>query len=389
MWVWVWVPVSAVAAEGEEPTASVAQEATPRAPAPSPSPSPSVAPRAALDPFAPTASTLASPGTSSRKPFAVAVSIDHSVGSGTFVSSTWAYVGAKLTVSPSYAFAFRGVNLVGSANATGAYEYTPPNNLTGRRYDWGDIGLHLSAPSFFTEEKLTGIALSANLAATLPIALQSRWANVITSFSGGLSLSRTLGPFTLGGRVGASKTFYSSLERRLPDWLANRRDAQDKTDDRAVQVADKDPSAEALLFICRSDPNGCLISGGGMDGVPPLWALSGGVGARYAPREKLSFAASFSLGKTFKYVVGVGPLSTRAVDSNGTPVADAQGQSDLMVGSLGASYRLTDAIAVSLQMATIQAPLTADGRALRFPFFAFRNLEDSYTSYSLSFAGSY
>ncbi|HZA13973.1 MAG TPA: hypothetical protein VE618_05740, partial [Myxococcaceae bacterium] len=164
---------------------------------------------------------------------------------------------------------------------------------------------------------------------------------------------------------------YSSLERRLPDWLASGRDAQDN-----------------LLFVCRSNPSGCLISGG-TDGVPPLWALSGAVSARYQLTEKVSLSAGFGLGKTFKHVVGVDEFSTQAVYSNGQPVADAQGQSDRMIGTLGASYQLTDAISVSLAMGTAQAPLTADGKALRFPFFAFNNIEDSLTSYSLSFAGSY
>jgi hypothetical protein len=70
-------------------------------------------------------------------------------------------------------------------------------------------------------------------------------------------------------------------------------------------------------------------------------------------------------------------------------VADAQGQTDRMVGAIGASYRLTEAISVSLAVGTIQPPRTADGKAFRFPFFAFRNIEDSLTSYSLAFLGTY
>jgi hypothetical protein len=372
--VWAVVPASARAGESEELAAGASPEATATAPAASVDSSTRVAEWAAA-PLTPDPLIAPSADASSGKPLKIGVSVDHSVGSGTFVRSNYAYVAARLSVSPSYAFALRGVKLSASANLIGSYEYTPPDNLAGRHYGWDDIRLGLSAPSFFTEERLTGIAFDANLAATLPISLESRWANVITGVSGGLSLSRKIGKFTLGGRVGASKTLYSSLERRLPPLMANRRDALGN-----------------LLFLCssiNSNPSGCVIPESGTDGVPSLFAFSGGVNARYAPMEKLSFSAGFNMGKTFKYVVGVDDLSTRAVYSNGTPVADAQGQSDQMIGSLGASYQLTDAISVSLEMGTIQPPLTADGRALRFPFFAFLSVENSLTRYSLSFAGSY
>jgi hypothetical protein len=368
--VWAVVPTSPRAGESEELVAGVSPEATAAASAASVDSSPRIAEWPGA-PLTPDPRISGSADASSRKPLKVGVGIDHSVGTGTFVRSNLAYVVAKLTVSPSYAFVLRGVKLSASANLTGSYEYTPPDNPAGRHYGWDDIRLGLSAPSFFTEERLTGIAFDANLAATLPISLESRWANVITGVSGALSLSRKIGKFTLGGRVGASKTLYSGLEHRLPDWMAKRRDALGN-----------------LLFLCRSNPSTCLLSVG-VDASPSLFAFSGGVNARYAPTEKLSFSAGFNMGKTFKYVVGVDDFSTRAVYSNGTPVADAQGQSDRMIGSLGASYQLTDAISASLEMGTLQAPLTADGRALRFPFFAFRNVEDSLTNYSLTFAGSY
>jgi hypothetical protein len=353
------LPIAAHAADAddaEEPIASAGADRVANPPA-------SFAPRPS-DPLAPADS-------SSRKPFKIGVGIDHSIGSGTFAASRYALVAAKLTVSPSYAFAFRGVELSASANVTGSYEYTPPDNPTGRRYDWADIGLNLSAPSFFIDERLTRIAVSANVGATLPISLASRWSNVITAFSGGLSLSRTIGKFTLDGTVGAKKPLYSSLGLRLPLWLVQQ------TNRTACMGA-----AGGQL------PSACLAAVG-TDGVPPLWALSGAISARYQLEEKVSLSAGFGLGKTFKHVVGVDEFSTQAVYSNGQPVADAQGQSDRMIGTLGASYQLTDAISVSLAMGTVQAPLTADGKALRFPFFAFRNVEDSYTSYSLSFAGSY
>ncbi|HZA51250.1 MAG TPA: hypothetical protein VE549_10945, partial [Myxococcaceae bacterium] len=300
------MPLAAHGADSEEAIASASAEGLAPPPA-------SLAPRPS-DPLSPTSPTLAPADSSSRKPFKIGVGIDHSIGSGTLAADIYAIVAAKLTVSPSYAFAFRGVELSASANVTGSYEYTPPNNSTNRPYDWADIGLNLSAPSFFTDEKLTGIAVGANVGATLPISLASQFWNVITAFSGGLSLSRTIGKFTLDGRVGASKPLYSSLGPRLPPWLVQQ------TNRTACMGA-----AGGQL------PSACLAALG-TDGVPPLWALSGAVGARYQLKEKVSLSAGFGLGKTFKHVVGVDEFSTQAVYSNGLRVADAQGQSDRMIG---------------------------------------------------------
>ena len=319
-------------------------------------------------PTARTGEGIAAPALSS-KPFRVAVTLDHSVGSGTFVKDYYAYVAARIGITPSYAFQLSGVKLLASGRISGSYEYTPPDNPTGRRLSWDDVGLDLSAPRFFVDEKRTGIALSADVGATIPISLQSIWSSAITGLSGGVSGSRRWGKLTLLGRLGASKTLFASLDRRVPQGLAGQRDAQDHA-----------------LYICRSDPHGCLIAA---DRVPPLWSMGGGLNAAYAPTGKLEFSIAWGLGKTFQYPVAVDELSTRAVYSDGTPVARAQGQSDRMVGAFGARYRLTEAISASLEVGTIQPPLTADGKAVRFPFFAFRNVEDSFTSYSLAFSGAY
>jgi hypothetical protein len=309
---------------------------------------------------------------SSRR-FRIRVTLDHSIGSGTFVAGRYAYVAAKIGISPRYSFELKGVKLRASARISSSFEYTPPDNTAGRRFSWEDIDLELSAPAFFVDEKLTGISFSANVGATLPISLQSRWANVITGLSGRVSASRAIGKFTVTGRFGASKTLYSSYDIRLSDSQAGSRDAQDHA-----------------LYLCRSNPNGCLLAASPVtERVPPLWSMSGVLIGDYVPVDKLSFSIGWGLGKTYKVPVGVDDLSTRAVYSDGTAVADAQGQSDRMIGTFGASYRLTEVISVSFEVGTIQPPRTADGKAFRFPFFAFRNIEDSFTSYSLAFSGTY
>jgi hypothetical protein len=366
------VPAAAFA-EGEDPAPDdVPEEApAPRADAPvvTPASATTPAPVAAIAPAAPTATlAAATEKKADRKPFRVGLSLGNSMGSGTFTGESYfAYVASSLTVSPSYAFEVGGVKLGASANASANYEYTQPNNSLGRHFNWGDVGLGLAAANLYKNE-LTGISISPNVGLTLPTSRESWWRGSITTLSGGLGIGRQFGKLNLGGRLGASKTFYSEVTQTLSDRQRSRRD-----------------DLENQIFICRSDQQSC-----GLRGVPSLWALSGGVNASYQVLEKLGLSIGLNLSKRYAYAVADGPdeFTSRGIDSNGNPVATHAGTADTMMGSLGVSYKVTDAISASFGMATGQTPKTADGKRFRFPWYS-PYYTGGYTSYSLSLSTSF
>lgn len=337
----------------------------------SPAPEPATAEAA---PAAPPATVTRMPGsTLTDEPsfagsgFRVGVTLDHSVGQGTFENAEYfASVGGALVISPSYGFKLRGVSLGASANMSASYEYTPPDNPTGRHWGYSDIGLGLSAPAVFTD-KFTGISLTPSIGASLPISIESRWRGVISSLSARLSASRAFGKFHVGGSFGASKTLLAELTRTISDGERSRRD-----------------DAQNLIFVCRNDTFNC-----GLAGVPTAWAMSGGVSGSYSPIDKLGISVGLNLSKGLKYGMPIDEYSSKAIDSNGNLVVTGQGMSDMMVGSIGVSYQLTDAIGASLSMGTAQPPKSADNQRFRFPFYAFEGQELSHTSYSFALSGTY
>lgn len=295
------------------------------------------------------------------------VSLDHSVGQGTFENAQhYAFVGGSLVLAPSYGFSVAGVKLGATANASLSYEYTPPDNSTGRRYDWSDIRLGLSAPAIWKDEKFTGIVLSPRIGLSLPISQASLFRGTLTSLSGGLGLGRSFGRFNLGATVGVGRTFYGEVTRNITEAESKRRDNQ-----------------QNAIFLCRTDAATC-----GLGGVPTLWSLSGGLHASYSPIDRLSFGIGLNMSKGFKYHQGVDEFSSKAQSSTG-PVVRAQGTADNMVGSISASYQLTDALGISAGMGTAQPPRTADNRRFRFPFYAFEGQESGYTSYSVALSAAF
>ncbi len=303
-----------------------------------------------------------------EKPFRVGLSLGNSMGSGTVTGDPYfAYVGSSLSVAPSYSFELGGVKLNASGNLSGSYEFTNPNNSLGRHWNYSDIGLGLSAGNLY-KDKLTGITVSPSLGATIPIGLDSLFRGTITSLSGGVGLGRQFGKFNLGGRIGASKTFYGEITQTLSDRQRSRRD-----------------DMENLIFLCRTAESEC-----GLRGVPSLWALSGGLNASYQVLPKLGLSMGINMSKRWAYAVsdGLDEYSSRAVDSNGNRIVREQGQMDTMMGSFGVSYRITDTVAASFGYAVAQAPKSADNKSFRIPWYS-PYYTGGYTSYSLGLSTSF
>lgn len=371
--------LAAVLALGLVPALALADEAPPAgagatAAAPTSAPAAvasSPAPAASLAPAAPTASLAATDDAKKKKAsgFRMGVGIDHSLSHATFTKRTEnsQLVGA-VSLAPSYGFELAGINLAASANGSFSYEYTVPNGMTDRRWNYGDIALGLSAPAIFKDDKLTGIAVSPRIGFTLPISLGSWNRGTITNGSLGLGLSRAFGKVNVGASVGASKGFYKEVTRNITEEELNKRDAQGNA-----------------IYFCRTDSDNC-----GLRGIPRLWSLSGGVNVGYSPIERLSLGMGLNLSTGYAYEMPVDDeYASQKLDENGNSVIRKTGRGDNMVGVLSASYQLTDTIGLSFSMGTGQPPLSADNKRLRFPFFSNENAEDGATNYSLALSGGF
>ncbi|MGA9523173.1 MAG: hypothetical protein WBV82_17025 [Myxococcaceae bacterium] len=309
-----------------------------------------------------------------RGGFLYGASLIHSVGQGTlegFVDPGNAEmltdVGAALRMSAIYGFEVGGVRLSSTAMGNLSMEYSLPDNAAARRFSWGDIRLGLSAPGVFTE-KITGISLTPSVNLIVPISLASRWQNMITSTSVGVTAFRSFGSQVVATvSVSASRGWFAGP----PGPSLNR--AHDIVDQQQNQ-----------LFLCRTDDLHCV------GGLQNLYSLSAIASVSYRPTEKLSLGIGFGLAKRVKPGLPTDDeFASTKLDQNGERVVAGQGETDLMSGSIEASYALTENFAVSFDMSTEQSPKTNDNKSFAFPFFAFGRQENSATSYSLSLSAQY
>jgi hypothetical protein len=234
--------------------------------------------------------------------------------------------------------------------------------------DWSDIRLGLGAPALYTES-FTGIVVSPRIGASIPISLRSRQAGTITNLSAGVGLSRQFGMIGLEYSFGAGRGIHAQPGSYISSANADTRDAQGN-----------------LVYVCRTDADYC-----GVGGNNTAWSLSNGLSVNVTPLEKLSFAAGLTVVNAYKYPVAyeVDEFTPKAVDSNGNPVArPGAGRSDKLTASIGASYSLTDQLAVSFGIGTEGPPRTDDNKAFRFPFFSFIGGENNYTAYSLTLSAA-
>lgn len=304
--------------------------------------------------------------------FTYSFGLNHSVGHGTFVApELLADVVGSLSGSVNYNF--RGPfekRYVVSAGASLSYEYTLPDNPTGRRVDWSDLRLGLQVPGLI---KLPlGITGSPSVTYTAPITLGSWW----QGSAGGLS-----------GRLGFHKSWNEKLQTSLSlgagtGLIFSQSSGPTRPDDLATLRRDE---AGNPVYICRQ-ANTLCDSGW----VNSAYNLNAGLGTTWGFMEGWYLSAGLSIGTSFRYAVTNerDEFSSDVRDADGNLVTKTgMGRSDRLGGSVSVSYDVTDKLSLSFNVGSGGPPLTADNKRLRFPFFDWESAVGNSVSYSLSFGG--
>jgi len=301
--------------------------------------------------------------------FAVGVDLGHELGMGTFVSvKSWAYLGAQVSVSPRYNFTFMDKRLVASGGFSVGYEYTLPDNPTGRRIFPSDLRLGLSAPAVY-KEPATGIGITPSLSVMLPLRTESWTASMITSVRLGANASRSIGNFDFGLQVAGGWGAYVNGSSAYSPADPNGRDAQGN-----------------LIALCRT---GETICAGGPNNT--AWTLGFNSYVNYRVTGDFILSVSYGLSKNWRYpqTWDVDQYTAKIPDANGNPAAHVgYGQMDMMASSISASYQLNEHYSINFGLSTNMQPLT-DTHQVRFPFFSIGNMADNATTAFFSITGSY
>jgi hypothetical protein len=283
--------------------------------------------------------------------WSLAAGLDHSFGHA-LLTPGGGWLGAavgSLGVQPRLNFRGpAGVRLMASASASVSFEYTPPGNPTGRRFDWSDLRLGLNAPAVW-RQPAWGLALTPGLSVTLPTSLRSQWAGTLGVLSAGLGLTRAHGPWQLSLQVNGARGLH-----------------------RTQAVGPQAPAPGAPL---RRDADGrplYLLRAGEQLGVGPglntAWTLSHALGALYLPTDALFLSARAGL--THAWAYDADPLRTpgtapaRNTDGDAV-VRPGMGRRDVLSLGLGAGVALGPSLSLSLGADHAGAPLTGTQQGLR------------------------
>ncbi|MCI0572661.1 MAG: hypothetical protein L0Y66_18055, partial [Myxococcaceae bacterium] len=221
--------------------------------------------------------------------FRLGASLGSTVGHGTFVAPEQVgFVDMGVSVRPSYSFRGPGdLRLLASASASAAFELTPPDSATGRRFDWADLRFGLSAPGVY-ELPVVGASVTPSLSLTLPAALRSFWSGSLGTLGASVSVRRSLGHWMLGYHVGGSRGFHSSAAVGV--------EAPSQAED-----VRRDATGHAL-DICRAGQELCASGG-----INTAWSLSQSLGLTWIPTERWSASVDVGLSHRWRYAVTDAP----------------------------------------------------------------------------------
>lgn len=321
--------------------------------------------------------------------FFFSASIDQYVGLGTFIDpNLYSSVGTWVNAFVSYRKVIGGRNFSLGVQPFGAqgvtYEYTMPDNLTGRRVINDDARLALSMPALL-KEKVTGIVFSPNITVIVPTTPESWHAGLITRVGLGGAANRVFGlpQGSLMVSISGFATYgiYTST--------AN------------VTKAPNGPTraSDTATTLCRNGENICNIAGNN-----PAVAVRGGIGATWLATDFFFVSMSYGVIAGWNYAVTNDPNdpnNPHGRDVNGNPVARAgMVGNESQFGSVSVAINITDVLSASLYLYNLAPILQSNRKDWAFPFLdvttretadgrGLTGLQKNYTILGLSLAATF
>ncbi len=222
-----------------------------------------------------------------------------------------------------------------------------------------DVGLNFGW-SGWTEEN-TGISISGGGGFNFPVSTVSRTVGLVVGTSAGLSLRRSFGGLNFSYSLGGGKDFHRFTSVTLP-------------------IDDLDVIARAGG---EENVGAGLVA---LDGVLGEWSISNSFGLSFGFLDGFSASIGLSFIDFWTYDNGTITQDDEFVNPNAVV---GRGHGQAMTGSMRLGYRIAPWLSASAAMVTNGAPLAADNRSLRFPFWDFENGQASRTSFSLGLGASY
>jgi hypothetical protein len=308
--------------------------------------------------------------------FFFSASMDQYMGLGTFVNpNLYASLGTWVNAFISYRKIVAGKNFALSVQPFGAqgltYEYTMPDNATGRRIVNDDARLALSMPALY-KNQATGIILSPNLTVIVPTTPESWHAGMITRVGAGGAAQRL---FALPvGQLQATLSGFATYG--IYTQTANVVRANDRRDAQGNNVV----LARGGEQIADIAANNSAIN------------LRWGVGATWLASDWLFFSASYGMIANWKYaaVGNVDEFTPKGTDVNGNGVAwTGMSASQLQFGSVSVAVNITDVLSASLYLYNLAPLLDTQSKNIRFPFADVTGIANNYTILGLSLAATF
>jgi hypothetical protein len=338
---------------------------------PTPGPTPAVAPvPVGVTPAGPTTVvTTETPGSSeSSRPFGGALSIETSVGIGTFVSEPQdnAVVTTSFLPSGYYKLA-KDLHLTASFSLTWYQVLDFDTTLQDNDVLLSDISLGISHAKIFHDPG-SKFNLSGNLRVGLPTSLASQFQNRLFTLSTGVTASIRVGPVSFSYSLGFGKYFNLTATPTV--------DCEDFSDpDECIQGRDANTN-----FGFESERRGpeVYLRGAGATS----FYVQNALGISWAIIDELSL----SLGVTISNAWGVRSFPEDGLSSD--HAVGGRSQRDRLVSSLGLAYTINRHLAVGASLVTdTTQPFGATGDD--FPvIFDFTRASDNITSLNVSVTGT-
>ncbi len=249
------------------------------------------------------------------------------------------------------------------------WEYTQPNNSSGRRFFPRDVNLSVgwSNPIHAIKRDLQhSISLGFQLPASYASQVQTRL------------LRMSLG-FSLGYRIKKLVSFRYSF-------------AFSKSFHRYTSPLFNQKNAALPSILLRQSTRTELAMSEGIVPVPGLkntsMMLSNSLTISFHPHKTVAFGISFGIYNGFKYPSPIDQFTPSIPTVNGAIQADRVGRFDLTSGNIYVSYRPIKYLSFALGAVSSQTPFVASNKGLRVPFFYFVTANDNTTTFYLRVSGS-